>query len=177
MNMIIKWVKMDKHVWEMNKLINIPVSTYKSQNFAQSRRNFAPSHDGETVTFRNSAQAKKTPEYISHSLFKHSAPQKIQVLLLTEFVLSISNVYFRYRHISICLKLPYNITLALQINMINEKGHISSLAWPGQTWRSSLLPSLLSLKASGLATDLLLTLLLTNGLKRPVDCCTILCGQ
>ena len=44
----------------------------------------------------------------------------------------------------------------LQINMtlLNEKGNISRLAGPGLTWRSNLLPSLLSLQTSGLATDL-----------------------
>ena len=31
-----------------------PACTYKSQNFAQSQKFFAPSHDGDTVTFRNS---------------------------------------------------------------------------------------------------------------------------
>ena len=36
--------------------MNFPVSTYKSQNFAQSQLNFAPSHDGEKVTFRKFAR-------------------------------------------------------------------------------------------------------------------------
>ena len=30
------------------------VWVYTSQDFAQTQLNFAPSHDGETVTFRNS---------------------------------------------------------------------------------------------------------------------------
>ena len=34
--------------------MNFPACTYKSENFAHSQLNFAPSHDGETVTFRNS---------------------------------------------------------------------------------------------------------------------------
>ena len=41
----------------MNKIMNLPACTYKSQNFAQSQRNFAPSHNVETMTFRNSAMA------------------------------------------------------------------------------------------------------------------------
>ena len=36
------------------KIMKFPAHTYKSQNLAQSQLNFAPSHDGETVTFRNS---------------------------------------------------------------------------------------------------------------------------
>ena len=39
-------------------IVIFPVCTYKSQNFAQSQLNFAPSHDGETVTFRNSASGE-----------------------------------------------------------------------------------------------------------------------
>ena len=35
--------------------MNCPACTYKSQHFAQSQKMFAPSHDGETVTFINSA--------------------------------------------------------------------------------------------------------------------------
>ena len=35
-------------------VLNFPACTYKSQNVAQSQLNFAPSHYGETVTFRNS---------------------------------------------------------------------------------------------------------------------------
>ena len=50
LNMLIKWVKMEK----INKITNFPACTYKSQNVAQSQQNFAPLHDGETVTFRNS---------------------------------------------------------------------------------------------------------------------------
>ena len=35
--------------------MNVSACTYKSQSIAQSQQIFAPSHDGETVTFRNSA--------------------------------------------------------------------------------------------------------------------------
>ena len=47
LNMIINWVKLDKK-------LKFPACTYKSQNFAQSQLNFAPSHDSEMVTFINS---------------------------------------------------------------------------------------------------------------------------
>ena len=43
---------------------NFSVCAYKSQDFAQSEKNFAPSHDRETVTFRNSDfQLKKKTIY------------------------------------------------------------------------------------------------------------------
>ena len=38
----------------MNKIMNCPACTYNSQPFAQSQKNFAPLHDGETVSFSNS---------------------------------------------------------------------------------------------------------------------------
>ena len=37
--------------------MNFPACMCKSQNFAQGQPNFAPSHDGEMVTFRNSNSA------------------------------------------------------------------------------------------------------------------------
>ena len=52
--MLIKWVIMDKEVKNINKIMSCPACTYKYKSFAQSLRNFALSHDGETVTFRNS---------------------------------------------------------------------------------------------------------------------------
>ena len=45
-----------------------PLCTYKSQNVAQSQLNFAPSHNGETVTFRNSVQMPPSPHRNSRSL-------------------------------------------------------------------------------------------------------------
>ena len=33
--------------------MNFPACIYKCQNFAKSQQNFALSHDGETVIFRN----------------------------------------------------------------------------------------------------------------------------
>ena len=54
LNMLITWVKMDTQVKQINKIMMFPASPYKSQNVAQSKRKFAPSHNGETVTFRNS---------------------------------------------------------------------------------------------------------------------------
>ena len=33
--------------------MNLPACMYKSKNNAQIQLSFAPSHDGETVTFRN----------------------------------------------------------------------------------------------------------------------------
>ena len=52
--MHIKWVKMDNTYRKMKKIMNFPVFKYKSQMVAQSQQNFASSHDGETVTFKNS---------------------------------------------------------------------------------------------------------------------------
>ena len=40
---------------KLKKIMKFLVYTYISQNSAQSQLNVAPSHDGETVTFRNSA--------------------------------------------------------------------------------------------------------------------------
>ena len=45
---------MDKKLRKVRKIKKIPVCKHKSPNFAQNQLNFAPSHDGETVTFRNS---------------------------------------------------------------------------------------------------------------------------
>ena len=52
--------------------------------------------------------------------------------------------------------LSYLLLSPLQFNMplLSGKGNISRLSEPGLNWRSSLLPSLLSLQTSGLATDL-----------------------
>ena len=47
--------KNGQKVKKMNKIMNFPVCTQKSKNVAQSQQKFAPSHNGETVTFRNSA--------------------------------------------------------------------------------------------------------------------------
>ena len=54
LNMAINWVKMDKKLRNISKIMNFPACTYKSQNVAQSQQKCAPSHNGETVTFRNS---------------------------------------------------------------------------------------------------------------------------
>ena len=40
----------------MDKIPNFIACTYKSQNFAHSQRNFAQSHDRETVTFKHSVR-------------------------------------------------------------------------------------------------------------------------
>ena len=45
----------EKSVKEV-KMHKFSVCAYKSQDFAQSRENFARLHDRETVTFRNSVQ-------------------------------------------------------------------------------------------------------------------------
>ena len=47
--------KNGQKVKKMNKSMNFPACTHKSKKITQSQQNFAPSHDGETVTFRNSA--------------------------------------------------------------------------------------------------------------------------
>ena len=39
-----EWVKMDKKLRKMKKIMNFPVYTYKSQNVVQSQLNFAQSH-------------------------------------------------------------------------------------------------------------------------------------
>ena len=44
-----------KKVQKMNKIMSFSVCTYKSPNFVQGQRNFALSHDGEKVIFKNSA--------------------------------------------------------------------------------------------------------------------------
>ena len=52
----LKWMIMNnKFINKIKKkIIKFQACTYKSQNVAQSQLNFAPSHDGEIVTFRNS---------------------------------------------------------------------------------------------------------------------------
>ena len=50
---------MDKKFRQMKKIMNFAVFTYKFQKISQSQLNFAQSHDGEMVTFRNSASKKK----------------------------------------------------------------------------------------------------------------------
>ena len=58
--------------------MNFPACTHKSQNFAQSQQNFAPLHDGETVTFRNSAYSFTLHIHIS-TLYTNSVHCKITV--------------------------------------------------------------------------------------------------
>ena len=55
LNMLIKGVKMDKKVQKINRIMNFQACRYKSQHVAQNKIFFALSHDGETMTFRNSA--------------------------------------------------------------------------------------------------------------------------
>ena len=50
------------------------VSAYNSQDFAQSQENFARSHDGETVTFRNSATAPSPLSYLILANFPSGSP-------------------------------------------------------------------------------------------------------
>ena len=54
--------------------MNYPDCTYKSQYFSQSKRNFAPSHNSETVTFTNSGE-KLLLGSNSSSLSAHTAQQ------------------------------------------------------------------------------------------------------
>ena len=42
----------------MNKIIKFSACTYKSKNVAQSQRNCASFHGGETVSFRNSVEGE-----------------------------------------------------------------------------------------------------------------------
>ena len=49
-----KGVKTSKNHGKMVKCITFLVLVYISQDFAQTWQNFTLSHDGETVTFRNS---------------------------------------------------------------------------------------------------------------------------
>ena len=42
----------EQHILKIIKIMNFSACTNKSQNFAQSQQHFAPSHNGETVTFR-----------------------------------------------------------------------------------------------------------------------------
>ena len=42
--------------------MNFTLFTYKSQNCAPSQQNFAPSHETEPVTFRNSGYHMKDPD-------------------------------------------------------------------------------------------------------------------
>ena len=74
LNMTINWVKMDKKFRNINKIMNFPACTYKSENVAQSQQKIAPSHDGETVTFRNSVWGRVisafSPGHYSHLLAK-----------------------------------------------------------------------------------------------------------
>ena len=53
----------------MNKIMNVPAFTLKSQNFGQSQLNFAPSHDSETlvVWHRSSSMELCTPNLPKHS--------------------------------------------------------------------------------------------------------------
>ena len=44
------------YIAKMVKVHDFLVHVYTSQDFAQTQQNFAPSHDGETVTFQNSAE-------------------------------------------------------------------------------------------------------------------------
>ena len=73
----IKKKKLQKEV-EMQKKI---VCKYNSQDFAQTQRNFARSHDRETVTFRNSvwcpylARPHKLP-LVSAPILSYSASGK-----------------------------------------------------------------------------------------------------
>ena len=46
---------MQKKTVKMVKVYDFLVWICTSQDFAQTQQNFAPSHDGETVIFRNSA--------------------------------------------------------------------------------------------------------------------------
>ena len=63
-----KGQKISKHAHKVGKngqkiykmkeknIINFPAWTFKSKKIAQSQQNCGPSHDGETVTFRNSGK-------------------------------------------------------------------------------------------------------------------------
>ena len=42
--------------WFRSEMAQTSEQCYTSQDFAQSQQNFALSHDGETVTFRNSGE-------------------------------------------------------------------------------------------------------------------------
>ena len=59
-NMRTKWVKRAKQLMKMKRIMNFLVYTYISKKFGQSQLNVAPSHDGETVTFRNSVLTAQT---------------------------------------------------------------------------------------------------------------------
>ena len=57
-NMGTKWVNMGKMFRKMKE----------NQNFAQRQQNFAPSHNGETVTFRNSDFGQLPGDYnVAHN--------------------------------------------------------------------------------------------------------------
>ena len=55
LNMLIKWVKMDKNLGQFKKNMNFQACPYKSVNFAQSQPHFAPLHNGQTVMYRHFA--------------------------------------------------------------------------------------------------------------------------
>ena len=63
------------------KMHNFLVCACKSQDFAQSQKNLARSHDRETVTFRNSAYMLHTPKslYDLHEYFRFS-PQFFNII-------------------------------------------------------------------------------------------------
>ena len=51
------WI-MKKKLKKVVKMHKFLICAYNSQDFAQTQENFAPSHDGTTVTFRNSVHSK-----------------------------------------------------------------------------------------------------------------------
>ena len=51
---------MKKKTVKMVEMHKLSVCAYKSQDFAQSEKNFAQLHDRETVTFRNSECLKES---------------------------------------------------------------------------------------------------------------------
>ena len=52
------WPKVDK----MRQNLEFSVCTYKSQNFAQSKLNFAPLHNGETILLQNDPLHELPPQ-------------------------------------------------------------------------------------------------------------------
>ena len=59
----IKGVKKRQTYVKMVKLHDFQVLVWTSQDFAQTQQTFAPSHDGETVTFRNSGPRQSPNEW------------------------------------------------------------------------------------------------------------------
>ena len=55
LNMLIKWVKMDKKYIQITKKIRVFQLAHSNLEMLRSHLNFALSHNGETGTFRNSA--------------------------------------------------------------------------------------------------------------------------